>query len=146
VRWQSSGVSTLLHSAQTVVHLVTLLEEMPVQETLDAAAILAAEGYRPGHIIVNRARPDLVPAHVVGAGVTSADLIRIGLDGALAPELARQVVEYAQRQGVQATASERLDAAGLPVVTLPQLPAPMDLGSLFELAETLAPRSWDGHA
>ncbi|MCW2541577.1 MAG: ATPase [Frankiales bacterium] len=140
---QSAGVSTLLHSPLAVVHLVTLLEEMPVQETLDAAAELAADGYRTGRIIVNRARPDLVPAHVVGADVAGEELTRMGLDPALAPELTRQVSEYAERQGVQAAAGARLDAAGLPVITLPQLPAPMDLGSLFELAEILAPRTWD---
>ncbi|MGZ6826008.1 MAG: ArsA-related P-loop ATPase, partial [Mycobacteriales bacterium] len=33
---QSDGVMALFKSPQTVVHLVTLLEEMPVQETLDA--------------------------------------------------------------------------------------------------------------
>src|SRR6478609_2599374 len=35
---QSEGVIKLLHSDRTAVHIVTLLEEMPVQETLDAAA------------------------------------------------------------------------------------------------------------
>ena len=34
---QSNGVIDLLHSTNTAVHLVTLLEEMPVQETIDAA-------------------------------------------------------------------------------------------------------------
>ncbi|HEV2885535.1 MAG TPA: ArsA-related P-loop ATPase, partial [Jatrophihabitans sp.] len=33
---QSQGVIELLHSDRTRVHIVTLLEEMPVQETLDA--------------------------------------------------------------------------------------------------------------
>ena len=42
---QSTGVIELLHSAQTAVHLVTLLEEMPVQETIDAAEDLAAAGF-----------------------------------------------------------------------------------------------------
>ena len=37
---QSDGVIKLLHGRQTAVHLVTLLEEMPVQETVDAAAEL----------------------------------------------------------------------------------------------------------
>ncbi len=43
---QSEGVIKLLHGKQTAVHLVTLLEEMPVQETIDAAA-RAARGRLP---------------------------------------------------------------------------------------------------
>ena len=35
---QSQGVIEVLHAPSTWIHLVTLLEEMPVQETLDAAA------------------------------------------------------------------------------------------------------------
>ena len=57
---QSTGVIQLLHSAQTAVHIVTLLEEMPVQETIDAAQDLAAADYPLGAVIVNRMRPALV--------------------------------------------------------------------------------------
>ena len=57
---QSAGVINLLHGRQTAVHLVTLLEEMPVQETLDAAAELREGGFRLGAVIVNRARPVLI--------------------------------------------------------------------------------------
>ena len=54
---QSEGVITLLHGPRTAVHLVTLLEEMPVQETLDAAGELRSAGFQLGAVIVNRARP-----------------------------------------------------------------------------------------
>ncbi len=37
IRSQSEGVVRLLHSDDTVVHLVTLLEALPVQETSDAS-------------------------------------------------------------------------------------------------------------
>src|SRR5664279_1308486 len=57
---QSEGVIKLLHGPQTVVHLVTLLEEMPVQETIDAAVELRATGFHLGAVIVNRARPALI--------------------------------------------------------------------------------------
>ena len=40
----SIGVANLLRSPETAIHLVTLLEEMPVQETLDAVAQLRAAG------------------------------------------------------------------------------------------------------
>ena len=40
IKTQSDGVMAVLRSPQTAVHLVTLLEDMPVQETADAIAEL----------------------------------------------------------------------------------------------------------
>jgi anion-transporting ArsA/GET3 family ATPase len=145
---QSVGVSSLLHSAQTRVHVVTLLEEMPVQETLDATTELRAAGYRLGRIIVNRARPELVAAHLLGSKGSpderklAAGLTEVGVDATLAPALGRQVAEYAQRQEVQAQADAALQAAHLPVVRLPELNPPMDLGALFELGDALDLEEW----
>jgi anion-transporting ArsA/GET3 family ATPase len=148
---QSLGVTALLHSPQTAVHLVSLLEEMPVQETVDAAEQLSAAGYRVGQVIVNRARPELVTADVLtGAGsATSPDeptlaagLIEAGVDPSLAPALASQVSDYAQRQSIQAAAADELDQVGRPLIRLPELAPPMDLGSLYELAEALDVESW----
>src|ERR671910_789332 len=44
IKSQSEGVAALLRSPMTSVHLVTLLEEMPVQETTDALKELTALG------------------------------------------------------------------------------------------------------
>jgi anion-transporting ArsA/GET3 family ATPase len=145
---QSVGVSTLLHSPQTVVHLVTLLEEMPVQETLDAAAQLRLAGYTLGHVIVNRARPVLVTAGLLDhhgvpdESLLEAGLVEAGLDTKLAPALAHQLSDYAERQAVQTAAEVALADIELPVVRLPDLAPPMDLGNLFELAEALDVEEW----
>jgi len=137
---QSVGVTSLLHSDLTVVHIVTLLEEMPVQESIDAAQDLRAAGYRLGHVIVNRARPELATAGLKGSTKTLAGGLReAGLDPALAPALRRQFNEYAERQRVQADAAVELTEIDLPVLRLPELAPPMDLGTLFELAEEMAP-------
>ena len=48
-------------SPQTAVHMVTLLEEMPVQETVDASAELRAAGLPVGAVIVNKVREPLLP-------------------------------------------------------------------------------------
>lgn len=140
---QSVGVSTLLHSPQTVVHLVTLLEEMPVQETLDAAHELAAAGYQLGRIIVNRARPELVGADLLAGGeaddaLLTAGLEQAGLPGTLAPTLAQEIADYEARQRLQARAEQELENAGLPMARLPELNPPMDLGNLYELVSCLA--------
>ena len=51
IKTQSEGVASLLRSPITSVHVVTLLEEMPVQESLDAIAELTALQHpgRPDH-------------------------------------------------------------------------------------------------
>jgi anion-transporting ArsA/GET3 family ATPase len=138
----SEGVVDLLHSARTRVHIVTLLEEMPVQETLDAAAELRAAGYRLGRLLVNRARPALVAAGRPEAALLAQGLSAAGLDPALAPALAAEVSAYGQRQEVQARAAAELEQAGLPITRLPELPPPLDLGSLFELADALDVQAW----
>ena len=47
----------LLRSPRTAVHLVTVLEEMPVQETADGIAELRAAGLPVGGVVVNLVRP-----------------------------------------------------------------------------------------
>ena len=141
---QSIGVMELLHSERTVVHIVTLLEEMPVQETLDAAAELRAAGYRLGQVIVNRARPELVGAGVPDPKAVAEGLAAVGLSRELAAGLTAEMVEYGDRQRVQELAAAQLADLGVPVRRLPELAPPIDLGSLFELADALDPDSWLG--
>ncbi|MFJ2610565.1 ArsA-related P-loop ATPase, partial [Streptomyces sp. NPDC087425] len=54
IRGQAEGVVRLLHSGETVIHLATLLEEMPVRETVEAVAELDGADLRPGAVLVNR--------------------------------------------------------------------------------------------
>jgi len=59
IRGHADTVRSVIASPQTVVHFVTLLEEMPVQETLDGIAELQGVGHggiRPGGIVVNMMR------------------------------------------------------------------------------------------
>ncbi len=49
------------------MHLVTLLEDLPVTETLETVAELAAADLRPGAVIVNRVRPQWLPDRSVAA-------------------------------------------------------------------------------
>jgi anion-transporting ArsA/GET3 family ATPase len=131
---QSEGVISLLHGKQTAVHLVTLLEEMPVQETIDAAAELQASGFRLGAVIVNRARPVLIHDRTVDTKLLTAGLRKVNLPAALAAPLAREVSDYADRLAIQATNEERLDAVDAPRIELPDLNPPVERGELNELA------------
>jgi len=137
---QSTGVIELLHGPQTAVHLVTLLEEMPVQETVDAATDLTASGFQLGAVVINRARPTLVDTQAmhgdgtVDVKLLAAGLRKVNLPTAYAPALAAEVAEYAQRQRLQAENAERLDAVEAPRITLPDLNPPVEIGELQELA------------
>ena len=147
---QSEGVIALLHGAKTRVHIVTLLEEMPVQETLDAAAELSALGFRLGSLIVNRARPTLIDPQLLGPDdrVDEA-LLAAGLRAAHLPDvhaaaLGAEMADYAQRQRVQAENAERLETLDLPRIELPDLNPPVQLGELKDLAARFLTDAKDG--
>ena len=137
---QSTGVIELLHGPRTAVHIVTLLEEMPVQETIDAASELTLAGIRLGAVVVNRARPALVGKGQVRKGGRvdlpglGRGLAAAGIDAALAGPLGVQLAEYADRQATEAANLARLDAVDAPRIELPDLTPPVELGELTELA------------
>jgi anion-transporting ArsA/GET3 family ATPase len=137
---QSAGVIALLHGPQTAVHLVTLLEEMPVQETIDAAEELGDAGFQLGAVIVNRARPALISDDLLDAGgpvdvkALAAGLRKVNIGVAHANALAHEMTEYAERQEIQAENAARLAAVPAPRLELPDLNPPVELGELHELA------------
>jgi anion-transporting ArsA/GET3 family ATPase len=145
IKSQSDGVMAVLRSPQTAVHVVTLLEEMPVQETVDAVAQLREEKLPLGSVIVNMSRPPLLPEPaLVRAAAGKVDLKELragltaaGLDPKLATALAGEAVEHAERWEVEDHNRAAVTGLGLPTYELPFLPGPVDLGGLYELAEIL---------
>jgi anion-transporting ArsA/GET3 family ATPase len=148
---QSEGVVRLLHSADTVVHVVTLLENLPVTETLETVTELDLADLRPGAVLINRARPARLPANSVTAaadGRVNADRVRTGLlgagldlDPAVLDGLVAETVEHALRVEAEQQARIKLADAGMPLVELPELIEVgvdgVDLGGVYELAELL---------
>ena len=51
--------------------------------------------------------------------------------------LRQQAVDHAARIDLERRELARIDALGLPTVTLPLLPAGIDLGGLYELAQIM---------
>ncbi|WP_306744355.1 ArsA-related P-loop ATPase [Saccharothrix yanglingensis] len=150
IKGQSEGVVTLLHSGDTAVHLVALLEEMPVRETLEAVADLDAADLRPGAVFVNRVRPPRLPARSVAAaaeGRVDADRVRAGLaaagldvDDDVLDGLVEQAVEHAAGVLAEERAKDKLAESDLPSVELPDLTDGVDVAALYELAELLVGR------
>jgi anion-transporting ArsA/GET3 family ATPase len=145
IKTQSDSVMAVLRSPQTAVHLVTLLEDMPVQETSDAIAELTKADLPVGSVIVNMAtEPILPPADLERAteGRLTGEDLRPALPAAhlqagLADALAVEAVDHARRWAAQNELRDEVEALDRPIAELPLLPGPMDLGCLFELAGRL---------
>jgi anion-transporting ArsA/GET3 family ATPase len=141
---QSDGVMAVFKSVQTVVHLVTLLEEMPVQETVEAIEDLTGEGFPVGGVIVNMVRsPFLTPEDLAAVEAGSAGdrltrgLTAVGVDTALAPALLSEAGEFAARAALEERGRDALAHLERPTYELPLLPDAVDLGGLYELASAL---------
>ncbi len=139
IKTQSDGVMAVLRSPMTRIHVATLLEEMPVQETADAIAELSASGLPVGSILVNAVR---APA-LAGARVTAAELKR-GLAAAGLPTdrdtirgLADEAGDHASRLALEARLRSELAELDRPLLELPFLPDGVDLGGLYALADAL---------
>jgi anion-transporting ArsA/GET3 family ATPase len=139
IKSQSEGVSAILRSPMTAVHVVALLEEMPVQETVDATEELRALGIPIGAVIVNATRAPML----AGARVNPAE-IRRGLTEAGLPTdrntvagLVAEAKAYKTRLGVEATLRHDLTALGRPVVELPALAGGVTREGLDTLAAGL---------
>ena len=148
IRGQADAIMRFLRSPQTAVHLVTLLEEMPVQETADAVAELTAAGLPVGGVVVNAVREPLLkrgrphrgrqgparPGAEVAAGLEAAGVdVRAGVVDALLVEVA----EHAERVALEKPERRTLKALGRPTYELPLLAEGVDLGGLYGLAERL---------
>jgi anion-transporting ArsA/GET3 family ATPase len=148
IRNQAEGVAQVLHSPDTMVHLVAHLEEMPVTETLEAVAELRASNLPVGTIVVNAATEPRLPAaslRPAAEGRLDIDRLATGLAQAgIDPEsdlvtgLAAQATDHAARVLDEQALRRQLAGAGLPLMTLPRLVDGVDLGGIYELADVLA--------
>ena len=148
VHSQADGVVKLLHSDQTAIHLVTLLEALPIQETVEAIDELTELGLPIGSVIVNRNIPAYLPADDLAKaaeGDVDADAVRAGLAKAgvdLADAdfagLLTEGIQHATRITARAESAEQLDDLDVSRLELPAIRDGVDLGSLYELAEALA--------
>jgi hypothetical protein len=118
-----------------------VLEEMPVQETLDGIAELrkvSAGGIQPGGIIVNMTRPPWPVARVGDIEELAVGLKAAGLeDQALATDLAAELADEERTVRSQRAQRRMLDGAGQPCYELPLLADEIDLAALYRLAELL---------
>jgi len=148
IRSQADGVMAVLRSPKTAVHLTTLLEEMPVQETADGVRELSDAALPVGGIVVNVTRPPRLDADQLAlarSGDLPVDEIRravlaagVGRDtDSVVAALAGEAADHAARVALEDTERLRIAELGRPVYELPFLASGIDLGALYELGSRL---------
>ncbi|MEI2774549.1 MAG: ArsA-related P-loop ATPase [Tetrasphaera sp.] len=149
IRAQADSITSLLQSRVTVVHLVTLLEEMPVQECIDAVRDIGAVGLNVGGIVVNQVRDPVLSEEdldTIAAGVTPELVAKVAGDLAAggvpqpernAPVLLREASEHIDRLDLQSEQDQRIRALGRAVYYLPALADGLETGGIGVLADEL---------
>ena len=147
IRSQADTVMTLLRSQRTRVHLVTVLEDMPVQETADGITELRKDDLPVGGVVVNLVRgrelDDEARDQVLSDGLSrkdvEAELARAGIDATstIVDGLIQEGREHAERRALEDEQRKRIAELDVPTYELPRLSDGIDLGGLYELAADL---------
>lgn len=145
---QAESITRMLKDPMTLVHVVTLLEEMPVQESADAVADLAAEGFRLGAVVVNQVREPAVAEAVLALAAADPARVEARVRDDLAAAgvragartvagLLAEALDHAERVALERSLEDEVAALGLPVATLPALPSGVEDGGVSALADEL---------
>lgn len=157
IRNHADRVMEVIRSEQTRVHFVTVLEEMPAQETRDGIAELRELGLNLGAVLVNMVAPPLLDeaglaaaaageldtdelASGLKAALLEPALLRTGLPEtheALAADLAGEVRAHALRHLLEERVRGELEELGRPLAELPRLEGGVDRAVLADLARRL---------
>ena len=138
IRNQADSIMRLLRSATTAVHIVTLLEDMPVTETEEAVAALRPTQIRIGTVIENMVTPTPLDDRQLQAAATGSVSLKVpGLtikqNQALASEFGIEAARTLQEQ----QRHDRLTALGLPLVQIAFDHGGIDEGATLSIAEQL---------
>lgn len=148
IRNHADRVMRVIRSPETAVHVVSTLEEMPVQECIDGIAEIRAADIRVGTVMLNMIREPLVPPaerSALAAGEVDLDDLTLGLETAgvgdpwrAAKSLAAELTGHARRLAVEDELRRRISALSLPTVSLPLLVDGVDREAVFALSTQLA--------
>ena len=155
IRNQADSITRMLRSHTTAVHVVTLLEEMPVQETVDALAELRRAALPLGAIVVNQVRAPMLSDEALAAvsqsadskagnarlaKAVTADLERVGvrITATLVAGLLSDGRDHADRVALEREEDAILREEGRLIVRLPLLPDGTDAGGISVLADAVA--------
>jgi anion-transporting ArsA/GET3 family ATPase len=150
IRAQADSITRMVRSHTTAVHVVTLLEEMPVQETVDTLGELRAASLPLGAIVVNQLRePLLDEAALKAVSAKSTTRLRTGvrrdleavglkLPAAAVAELVSDGADHAARVALEREQDAVIAEQGRLTVRLPLLPEGTEGGGITVLAASIA--------
>jgi anion-transporting ArsA/GET3 family ATPase len=150
IRSQADSITRMLRSRTTAVHVVTLLEEMPVQETLDTVAELRATSLPVGAVVVNQVREPMLDAAAITAlrgrataklrQAVVADLAAAGVtvNDTVVKGLVADGLEHADRIALEREQDTVLEQEGRRMVRLPYLADGTESGGITVLSQAVA--------
>jgi anion-transporting ArsA/GET3 family ATPase len=138
IRSQADSINAMLRAKTTVVHLVTLLEDMPVTETEEAIEQLGTTQIAVGTVIANMVRSmpltdDQLQVFADGNGRLEVDGFDEAENKLLAAEFgieATRTLDHRRRRTV-------LDGFGKPVAEVSFDPGGIDENAIFAIADQL---------
>ena len=138
IRHQADSIMRMLRSVETVVHLVTLLEDMPVTETAEAIAGLGPTKIKVATVIENMVIPSPLDHDQLLASANATAMIEIpgwtpAQNKALTVELAMEAARTLEQQ----LRHDRLRELALPLVQVDFDPAGIDAGAILVIANQL---------
>ena len=135
---QADSIMRLLRSPRTVVHLVTLLEDMPVTETEEAIRHLEPTGIRVGTVIANMVTPDPLSGAKLKAAAKGTITLQVpGFTDVMNKTLAEEFAIEASQVLEQRRQREILATFGLPLAEVTFDPAGIDESALYTIAAQL---------
>lgn len=146
---QAESMRAMMHAPSTVVHMVSTLHAMPVQEALDGVEELREAGFRLGAMFINRTgfmpldEDDRERLRQGAHEVLADELSRAGLStdlAAFADTLASVGQRESARLGDQETLRDQLTSADMPQVDVPYLPGGISPDALSDVAAILSER------
>ncbi|NNG19628.1 ArsA family ATPase [Naumannella sp. ID2617S] len=138
IRNQADSIIKVFRSPQTAVHLVTIAEDMPVTETLEAIEELSPTGIEVADLICNQVTETGLDDSELDLAIRGRLPLTVpGLDadttGRLANELATEAAWIREERQCQ----ELLRTPRLPLALIPADPGGIDQAALFQIADEL---------
>jgi anion-transporting ArsA/GET3 family ATPase len=139
IRSQADSIMRVLRSATTILHLVTLLEDMPVTETEEAVAALRPTQIRVGAVIENMVTPTPLDHGQLDCAAQGSVIMKVpGLGVRENAELAAEFAVEAARTLQERHRHDRLTALALPLIQIDFDPGGIDEAAIFGIAGQLS--------
>lgn len=139
IREQADSIMTMLRSDTTVVHLVTLLEDMPVTETEEAIQQLRPTRIKVGTVMANMVTPNPLDVEALSQAAAGSVTLKVpSLTGPQNDELAAEFAFEAARRLQEAARRDNLLLLGVPLVDITFDPEGIDENALLSIADQLS--------